>query len=178
LRIEPTPLPGLVVVVPRPVEDDRGFFARTWCAEDFRKAGIAFAPVQSGVSWSATAGTLRGLHWQEPPHDEAKLVRVTAGAVFDVCVDLRPGSPTRGRWHGMYLDARERHAAFVPRGFAHGLITLADATEVHYAMDASYAPDSARGARFDDPAFAINWPRVANVVSQRDLSWPAWEAGS
>lgn len=178
MRIEPTPLPGLAVVVPEPVEDDRGLFSRIWCAGTFRDAGLAFDPVQSGVSWSAAARTLRGLHWQEPPHAEAKLVRVTAGAAFDVAVDLRPGSPSRGRWHGVILSAGNRLAVFVPRGFAHGLLTLVEGTEVHYTMDAPYEPGAARGARFDDPAFAIEWPFAPSAVSERDLAWPGWRAGT
>jgi dTDP-4-dehydrorhamnose 3,5-epimerase len=177
MRIEPTPLQGLFLVAPEPVEDERGLFARTWCADAFRSAGIAFAPVQSGVSWSAAPRTLRGLHWQAPPHAEAKLIRVTAGAVFDVAVDLRPGSPSRGRWHGVILSAANRLAVFIPEGFAHGLLTLTEGAEVHYAMNAPYEPGSARGARFDDPAFAIEWPSPPAVVSDRDLAWPMWEAG-
>ncbi|MEJ1939241.1 dTDP-4-dehydrorhamnose 3,5-epimerase family protein, partial [Nostoc sp. NIES-2111] len=171
------PLQGLVLVAPEPVVDERGLFARTWCGEAFRSAGIAFAPVQSGVSWSAAAYTLRGLHWQAPPHAEAKLVRVTAGAVFDVAGDLRPRPPSRGRWHGVILRAGNPPAVFIPEGFAHGLLTRAEGTEVHYAMNAPYEPGSARGARFADPAFAIDWPAPPAVVSDRDLAWPGWEAG-
>lgn len=178
MRLDPTPLGGLYLVVPEPAGDERGLFARVWCAETFARAGIGFMPAQASVSWSAARGTLRGLHWQEPPHAEAKLVRVTAGAAFDVAVDLREGSPTRGRWHGVELSACNRLALLIPRGFAHGLLTLTDGTEVHYTMDVPHAPGAARGARFDDPAFAIAWPHVPAVVSDRDLGWPPWEGGA
>lgn len=175
--LAPTPLEGLLVAEVQPVGDERGFFARTWAVEGIGSVVPGFAPVQSSVSFSHRAGTLRGLHWQEAPHGETKLVRVTQGAVFDVAVDLRPGSPTRGRWFGTELSAANRRSMLVPRGFAHGLLTLADATEVLYVMDAPHSPAAARGARYDDPGFAIDWPTVPSVIGERDLGWPTWSAG-
>jgi dTDP-4-dehydrorhamnose 3,5-epimerase len=172
--LEATTLPGLMRVRPQPLADERGFFARVWSSDDFAAAGQPFAPIQSSISVSARTHTLRGLHWQEAPHAETKLVRVTRGAVFDAAVDLRPGSPTLGHWHAERLDARNRLALLIPRGFAHGLLTLEDDTEVLYAMDAPYAAEAARGARFDDPAFGIAWPARPAVVGERDLAWPAW----
>lgn len=172
--LEPTPLAGLLLVRQQRHADHRGYFARTFCAATLAQAGLAFAPVQMSTSFSARALTLRGLHWQAPPHGETKLVRVTRGAVFDVAVDLRPQSPTRGRWYGRRLGADTGEALLIPPGFAHGLLTLADETEVLYAMDAAFVPEAARGARFDDPAFAIAWPAAPSVVAEKDLAWPAW----
>jgi dTDP-4-dehydrorhamnose 3,5-epimerase len=172
--LEPTPIEGLFVLEARPVTDERGFFARTWSLDTLVAAVPGFMPVQSSASFSHRAGTLRGLHWQEAPHAETKLVRVTQGAAFDVAVDLRPGSPTRGRWYGTELSAENRRSLLIPRGFAHGLLTVSDETEVLYVMDAHYAPAAARGARFDDPAFAIAWPAKPTVVGERDRAWPPW----
>lgn len=174
MRIEATPLPGLTLIHPSPIRDERGFFSRLWSVADLAVSGLEFAPVQSSISFSDRAGTLRGLHWQAEPHGETKLVRVTQGAVFDVAVDLRAGSPTRGRWFGTELSAANRAALLIPKGFAHGLVTLADDTEVLYVMDTPYVAEAVRGARFDDPAFAIAWPREAAVIGPRDLAWPAW----
>jgi dTDP-4-dehydrorhamnose 3,5-epimerase len=176
MRCEPTPLADLLVLEVEPIADERGFFARTWSREEIAAVCPAFDPVQSSISWSAKAHTLRGLHWQAEPHAETKLVRVTQGAVFDVAVDLRLGSATLGRWFGIELSAANRRSVLIPRGFAHGLITLADETEVLYVMDAAYAPGAARGARFDDPAFAIAWPATPAVIGERDRAWPAWSA--
>lgn len=175
MRIEPTPLAGLHVVRTEPVADERGLFVRTFCQDRFREAGIAFSPVQTSASFNHLAGTLRGLHWQQAPAAETKLVRVTRGRIFDVAVDLRADSATQGRWFGLELDADSRHALLIPPGFAHGFITLADASEVLYAMDVPQAPGQARGARWDDPAFGIRWPRPPRVMSQRDRQWPAFD---
>lgn len=172
--LERTPLDGLLVVRPEPVSDERGFFARVWSTEEFAAAGVPFSPLQSSISVSTRAGTLRGMHWQAPPHEETKLVRVTQGAVYDVTVDLRPGSTSRGLWFGIELSGANRLALLIPRGFAHGLLTLRDDTEVLYAMDAPYDAGSARGARFDDPAFGIAWPHQPVVIGARDRSWPDW----
>lgn len=174
--LEATPLPGLLRVRPEPIADERGVFARVWSTEEFEAAGHPFAPIQSSISVSTRARTLRGMHWQEAAHAETKLVRVTRGAVFDVALDLRPDSLTQGRWHAERLDARDRLALLIPKGFAHGLLTLEDDTEVLYAMDAPHVAQAARGARFDDPAFAIDWPFAPAVVGPRDLAWPAWTA--
>jgi dTDP-4-dehydrorhamnose 3,5-epimerase len=172
MRFVETKLAGAFVIEPEPIEDERGSFARVWCEREFAAHGLATRMVQANVSVNRAAGTLRGLHWQEPPHSEAKLVRVTAGAIWDVLVDLRPGSPTYLGHVGVHLDAAGGAMAYVPEGFAHGFITLADATEVAYQMSAFYEPEAGRGARWDDPAFGIAWPRQARVISAKDEGWP------
>lgn len=172
--LEETPLAGLLIVRSEPVADERGFFARVWSIDEFAASGVSFAPVQSSISVSTLAGTLRGMHWQAAPDGEVKLVRVTQGAVFDVAVDLRAGSATLGRWFGLELSAANRLALLIPRGFAHGLVTLADHTEVLYVMDAPYAAAAARGARHNDAAFGIAWPREPSVIGARDRAWPDW----
>ncbi len=174
--LEPTPLPGLMLVRQQRHGDARGFFARTFCAQAFAAAGHPFSPVQMSTSFSARALTLRGMHWQAPPHGETKLVRVTRGAVFDVAVDLRSGSPTLGRWHGVHLDAEGGDAFLIPAGFAHGLLTLADETEVLYAMDVPFVAEAARGARWNDTAFGIAWPATPAVIAPKDAAWPDWTA--
>jgi dTDP-4-dehydrorhamnose 3,5-epimerase len=128
--------------------------------------------VQASISFNAVRGTLRGLHWQDAPFAETKLVRCTRGAIHDVIVDLRPGSPTHARWLGVELTQDNHTMLYVPEGFAHGFITLADATEVAYQMSQVYAPEAAQGARYDDPAFAIRWPTEVRVISDRDRAWP------
>ncbi len=152
--------------------DLRGHFARSFCAEEFAAHGLPRGFVQCNVSFNARVGTLRGLHWQAEPHPEGKLVRCTRGAIFDVAVDLRPGSPTRHRWVGAELTAENGRALFIPEGFAHGFQTLADATEVFYQMTEAYHRDLARGARWDDPAFGISWPLPDPIISERDLTYP------
>jgi dTDP-4-dehydrorhamnose 3,5-epimerase len=178
MKIEPTPLAGLFLVRAEPVADERGEFVRTWCRDTFLAAGITFSPLQTSASFNHRAGTLRGLHWQQAPAAETKLVRVTRGRIFDVAVDLRTGSPTRLRWFGLELDADSRHALLIPPGFAHGFITLQDASEVLYTMDAPQSPADARGARWDDPALGIRWPLAPTVMSGRDRHWPDIAAGA
>ncbi len=172
MNFQPTPLPGLMVIRPEKHIDSRGSFARLWCERDFAAACTPFRPQQISVSTNTVAGTLRGLHWQAPPHAEAKLVRVISGAVFDVAVDLRHGSPTRGQWFGLELDAGAGTALLIPAGLAHGFITLADDTELLYCVDTAYAPAAACGARYDDPRIGIVWPRPPAVIDARDLDWP------
>jgi dTDP-4-dehydrorhamnose 3,5-epimerase len=176
MKLEQTSLEGLVLVRPAELTDERGLFARVYCREGFGAAGVRFAPMQMSVSYNRLAGTLRGMHWQAAPWAETKLVRVTRGSVYDVAVDLRPGSPTRLHWLGTRLDADSRVAVLIPAGFAHGFVTLEDGSEVLYAMDAPHAPDAARGARWDDPALGIRWPVTPRIVSERDRSWPAFPA--
>lgn len=175
MNLERTALDGLFVVRTTPIADERGLFVRTWCQDSFRAAGIDFSPRQTSASFNHRAGTLRGLHWQQAPAAETKLVRVTRGRIFDVAVDLRPGSATRGRWVAEVLDADSRSALLIPPGFAHGFITLDDASEVLYAMDAPQSPAHARGARWDDPAFGITWPLAPVVMSERDRQWPPFD---
>lgn len=167
-----TPLPGAFRIELEPHTDARGGFARSFCEEEFAAHGLATHFRQANVSWSERRGTLRGLHWQAAPHGEAKLVRCTAGSIWDVIVDLRRGSPTCGRWFAAELEARSRGSLYVPAGFAHGFLTLADASEVSYLMSESYAPEAARGLRFDDPALGIPWPEPPRVISERDLAHP------
>lgn len=171
-----TPLAGAFAVDPEPVGDERGSFARTFCAEEFDRLGLEPAVAQCNVSTNVRRGTLRGLHWQEAPYGEAKLVRCTAGAIHDVIVDLRPESPTFCHWHAARLSAANGRALYVPRGFAHGFQTVADGSEVLYQMSTPFVPGSARGIRYDDPRFAIDWPLPVAVVSERDASYPDFVA--
>jgi dTDP-4-dehydrorhamnose 3,5-epimerase len=151
--------------------DERGFFARAWCQEEFGAHGLNARLVQCSVSRSRLKGTLRGLHYQVPPHAEAKTVRCTRGAIFDVIVDLRPDSPTRFGHVGVELTADNHRALYVPEGFAHGLLTLADDTEVLYLMSRPFHAESARGVRWNDPAFGIEWPGVPVLMSSRDAEY-------
>jgi dTDP-4-dehydrorhamnose 3,5-epimerase len=173
LLFRPTELSEVVVIEPELSTDSRGYFSRTWCEAEFRSHGLRFAPAQACVSFNVTAGTLRGLHYQAPPHAEAKLVHCTAGALFDVAVDVRPRSPTFGRWVGVELSAANRRSLFIPEGFAHGFQTLEDATEVLYLISEKYEPTSQRGIRWDDPTIAIEWPQRSELVmSARDGQLP------
>jgi dTDP-4-dehydrorhamnose 3,5-epimerase len=177
LRLEPGPIDGVAIVRPDKFVDERGFFARLYSRDEFAAAGFAFVPRQISTSFNARAGTLRGLHWQAAPQGETKLVRVTSGRSFHVAADLRENSPTRWRWFGITLDAREMLAILIQPGLAHGFITLVDDTEINYAMDVAYVTSAARGARWNDPALAIEWPRQPTMISDRDRSWPDLEQG-
>lgn len=168
-----TPLRGVVEVEAAPNHDDRGAFARLYCPAEFAEAGIAFAPSQVNLSTNTRALTLRGLHYQEPPYAEAKLVRAVAGRVWDVAVDLRPG-PGRGRWHAVELDAGRMNAVFLPEGVAHGFLTLTEGAAVLYQMGRMFEPGHGRGIRWDDPDLAIAWPAAPAVISEADRSWPLW----
>jgi dTDP-4-dehydrorhamnose 3,5-epimerase len=172
VKFEPTSLPGAVIIDLDRHVDERGFFARTWCAEEFAAAGLPGAFVQSSVSWNEHRHTLRGMHWQAEPHGEGKLVRCTRGAILDVIVDLRPGSATYLGHVAVKLDDNNRRALFIPAGMAHGFLTLVPGTEVLYQMDTVYVPEAARGARWDDPAFGIAWPATPAVISERDRTYP------
>lgn len=171
MRFAPTPLAGAFLVELERLADERGFFARSYCEDEFRRHGLPPALAQCNVSWNRRRGTLRGLHYQAAPHEEAKLVRCTRGAIWDVIVDLRAGSPTRWRWHAAELNAENRLAFYVPEGFAHGFQTLADDTEVLYQMSEFYHPELARGLRWDDPKLGIRWPLAEAIVSERDRSY-------
>jgi dTDP-4-dehydrorhamnose 3,5-epimerase len=172
VKFLPLELPGVFLIEPEPLADDRGFFARTWCSREFADHGLVTAIAQCSLSYNRRKGTLRGMHYQAPPHEEVKIVRCTAGAIYDVVIDLRPGSPTRGRWLGVELSAANRRQIYVPAGFAHGFQALVDDTEVFYQISQFYHPESARGLRYDDPAFGIRWPLGDLTVSERDLSFP------
>jgi dTDP-4-dehydrorhamnose 3,5-epimerase len=163
---------GAWVVSPDPRADERGRFMRSWCREEFASVGLEFVPLQANMALSAVKGTLRGLHYQVAPALEAKLVRCTRGAVFDVVADVRSDSPTFRRWHGEHLNADNGRMLYVPEGCAHGCVSLEDATEIYYLASATYAPASARGLRFDDPAMGIQWPIEITVVSEQDRNWP------
>jgi dTDP-4-dehydrorhamnose 3,5-epimerase len=167
-----TPLSGAFLVDLEPNVDERGFFARTFCEREFAARGLSTHYPQQNTSFNRVAGTLRGMHWQTSPHAETKLVRCTAGAIYDVIVDLRRESPTRLGWFGVELSARTRRALYIPERFAHGFLTLEPDTEVAYLMGASYAADAARGMRFDDPRVGIVWPSAPVVISPRDLALP------
>lgn len=167
-----TTIVGVWVIEPQLHEDERGFFARTWDRGEFAAHGLNDRLVQTSLSFNKRRGTLRGLHYQVAPHDETKLVRCTAGAIFDVAVDLRPGSETLRRWVGVELSIENRLALYVPGGCAHGFLTLTDGAEVNYLMSAPHVPDSARGVRFDDPSFNIDWPGEVVVINDRDRSYP------
>lgn len=171
MKFLPTPLAGAYVVELERLEDERGFFARSFCEEEFRKHGLRQAIAQCNVSWNRRRGTLRGLHFQVAPHEEAKVVRCTRGAIWDVIVDLREGSATRLRWHAVELSAENRRALYVPEGFAHGFQTLDDDSEVLYQMSESYYPELARGVRWDDPRLGIKWPISDPILSERDRSY-------
>ena len=160
------------IIDPSPQEDNRGRFVRAWCSREFSQHGIEFSPVQANLGFSVSKGTVRGLHYQDSPALEAKLIRCTRGAMFDVALDLRPESPTFGKWYGTVLSAENGRMIYVPERCAHGYQTLEDETEMYYMTSAFYTPSAARGARFDDPAFGIRWPLPATVVSQQDLNWP------
>ena len=172
MRFEPTAVAGVLLVEPERHQDERGFFARTWCADELAAAGLDPRLAQTSVAFNHVRGTLRGLHYQVPPHAEAKLVRCTSGALFDVAVDLRPDSPTFRRWVGVELTPESGRALYIPAGCAHGCQTLADRTEVLYHISAAHHPASARGVRWDDAAFGIAWPLPVAVIAARDRDYP------
>lgn len=172
MRFRETVVEGAWLVDPQRFEDDRGFFARTWGLEDLRAAGLDTGMSQASVSFNRRKGTLRGMHFQRSPHAETKLVRCTMGAVFDVVLDLRTDSPTYLTWHGEVLSAENRVALYIPKGCAHGFITLEDATEVLYMISDPYVPSAAAGVRWDDPAFSIAWPEAVTVINERDATYP------
>lgn len=176
MKLAAAPLEGAWVVESERLEDARGFFARTFCAETFRRHGLNPAVDQCSVSYNRERGTLRGMHFQALPHAEAKLVRCTHGAVFDVIVDVRAASATRGRWFGLELSARNRRMLYVPEGFAHGFLTLEPDSELHYQISVPYQAASQRGFRWDDPGVGIQWPAQPRVVSDRDCTLPAFSA--
>ncbi|MBV9643108.1 MAG: dTDP-4-dehydrorhamnose 3,5-epimerase [Verrucomicrobia bacterium] len=171
MRFVVTKLEGAYIVEPEPHKDSRGLFARTFCAREFRDHGLVEAFVQCNTSWNAQKGTLRGLHYQLPPSCEAKLVRCTAGSLWDVIIDLRPGSPTYLQHFGLELSAKNRLALYIPELFAHGFQTLEDATEVFYQMSEFYVPEMANGLRYDDPKLGIRWPLPTTAISEKDQSW-------
>jgi len=175
MKFKETKLAGAYVVELEPHRDERGFFARSWCEEEFGRQGLITRMVQSNVSLNLHKGTLRGLHFQKYPHEEVKLVRCTRGQVFDVMVDLRPESPTFKQWVGAELSEDNHTMLYVPRRFGHGFITLSEQSEVFYQVSHPYDRDTASGAPWDDPAFGIKWPIEPAIISQADRSWAKFE---
>ena len=167
---------GAREISPTPHDDNRGHFLRAWCHQEFMDHGIKFTPVQANMAFSRREGTIRGLHYQAAPAPEAKLVRCTRGAIFDVVVDLRQDSPTYLSWHGLVLSAENAKMLYVPEGCAHGALSLVDDTDLHYMASANFAPKHAFGVRFDDPAFNVQWPIPVTVVSEQDGGWPPYHS--
>ena len=175
MTFQETKISGVFEIHPELKSDERGFFARTWCQSEFRDHGLDSNLVQCSISYNARKGTLRGMHYQAPPFSETKVVRCTQGAICDVVLDLRPESPTFRVWIAVYLTAENRNMVYVPKGCAHGFLTLKDGTEVFYQMSEFYNADSARGVRWDDPAFRIAWPEKVEVISERDRAYPDFQ---
>lgn len=167
-----TPIAGAYIIEPRKIEDDRGFFARILCKDEFAKHDLKLHLPQTNMSRTYRRGTLRGLHFQQPPHAEIKIVRCTRGAVYDVIVDLRPESPTFKCWFGVELTQDNFKAVYVPEGLAHGYLTLVDDSEIYYHASEVYHSESATGVRYDDPEFDIVWPIGIAVISRQDREWP------
>src|SRR5882672_8458721 len=173
MQFRPLAIPGVWLVELEKLADERGFFSRVFCSDAFQERGLCASYPQWSVSFNIRRGTLRGLHFQAPPQEEIKLVSCTRGAVFDVAVDLRLGSPSRGKWAGVELSADNGATLYIPAGFAHGFQTLTDGAEVRYHISEPYCPEAARGVRWNDPDLAINWPTAAErVMSDRDRSLP------
>jgi dTDP-4-dehydrorhamnose 3,5-epimerase len=172
MRFTDTDIPGVVVVDIEPRGDARGAFARLHCPTEFADAGHPFTPAQTSLSRNPRAGTLRGMHYQPQPHGETKLVRCIRGALFDVALDLRPGSPAYGRWTAAELSAENGRALLIPEGVAHGFLTLEPDTDVLYQIAPEHSPGHEAGVRWNDPAFAIRWPREPELVSERDATYP------
>jgi dTDP-4-dehydrorhamnose 3,5-epimerase len=172
VKFTATDLPGAFLIDLEPIADERGFFARSWCGDEFAAHGLDAALAQCNISFNRRKGTLRGMHFQAAPYGEAKLVRCTMGAIHDVIIDLRPESSTFLRHLAVELTVENRRALFVPEGFAHGFQTLIDDSEVFYQMSRSFVAEAASGVRWDDPAFQITWPEAERTISERDRQWP------
>jgi dTDP-4-dehydrorhamnose 3,5-epimerase len=175
MRFVETPLSGVIVIEPDRRSDERGWFARTFDRDEFAARGMNPDVIQTNASFNARAGTLRGMHYQADPHGETKVVRCVRGAIFDVAADLRPGSATHGRWHGVELSEENGLGFYIPAGLAHGFQTLREDSEVHYLMGSPYVAEAARGVRWDDPAFGIHWPPAppeGRTISERDGAYP------
>jgi len=169
-------LPGVFELNLEPHTDERGFFARSWCRQEFEHRGLNANLVQCNISFNAREGTLRGMHYQEVPYREAKIVRCTKGAIYDVILDLRPQSPMFTKWVAFMLTGTNRKMLYVPEGCAHGFLTLEDDCEIFYQMSEFYHPESARGVRWNDPAFQISWPSAVRLISERDRAYPDFKA--
>ncbi len=167
-----TPLKGAYIIELERIEDERGFFARSWCAREFAEHGLNANLAQCNVSFNKKKGTLRGMHYQAPPHEEAKMLRCTKGSLYDVIVDLRKDSPTFKQWFSVDLTAENSKQLYIPEGFAHGFLTLENGTEIFYQMSEFYYPQSVLGVRYDDPAFGIEWPISDWIISEQDRGYP------
>jgi dTDP-4-dehydrorhamnose 3,5-epimerase len=173
--VEPTALSGVFIIMPELLTDERGAFARMYCAEEFRAHGLDPKVAQCSASFNPTAGTLRGMHYQAEPCAEVKLVRCTMGAIYDVVVDLRPASPTYCRWVGTELTAGNRWSLYVPTGLAHGFLSLVEQSEVLYQISVPHQPGAGAGVRWDDPTFRIAWPFPPRLIAERDASYPTYQ---
>ena len=173
-----TSLHGAFLIEPERKEDDRGFFARIWCRQEFTERGLDAELTQCNISFNKREGTLRGMHYQKAPHGETKLVRCTMGAIYDVLVDMRPESPTYKNWLAVELSSDNRLMLYIPEGIAHGFQTLTDKSEVFYQMSHEHHPECAVGFRWNDPTIGIRWPRAINVISSRDQDWPDLSDGT
>jgi len=171
-----TSVPGVFEIDVEPIVDERGLFARAWCQKEFEQHGLNPRLVQCDVSFNKRKGTLRGMHYQAAPYSEAKVVRCIHGSIYDVVLDLRPESLTFKQWTSVVLSAAKRNMVYIPEGCAHGFLSLEDQTEIFYQMSEFYNADSARGVRWDDPAFKIDWPAKVDVISERDRTYPNFES--
>ncbi len=176
MRFEAISLDGAWLVHPEPMQDDRGFFVRTFCVNEFRDRGLETEFPQHSVSCSFRKGTVRGMHFQRSPHGEVKLVRCLSGSICDVIIDIRPESPTFRQWRGFELSADNGLQLYIPKGFAHGFQTLSDDTRVNYLISEFYAPAAASGVRYNDPAFDVAWPLPVTTIAVKDLQWPDFKA--
>lgn len=175
MKFVATPIDGVFVIEPEPIFDERGFFARTLCRQEFATRGLIGDFPQSSISWNGRKGTLRGMHFQHTPHAETKLVRCTRGEIFDVAIDLRRDSPSYGKWFGAHLSDANCKQLYIPAGCAHGFQVISNGAEVLYMIDTEYAPQAADGVRWDDPFFKIEWPEPVSVIAERDRICPDWE---
>lgn len=175
MKFVPTHLSGSYIIELDPLSDERGEFVRTWCSKEFADAGLCVEYAQSSISRNKKTGTLRGMHFQQSPNEEVKVVSCIGGAIYDVIVDIRPNSPTYCQWFGVELSENGNRCLYVPEGFAHGFITLTDNANVHYQISTPYAPESASGLRWNDAAFSIEWPIKPKVMSEKDRSYPDFD---
>jgi len=176
MKFNPTTLSGVWLIELEPSVDSRGFFARTFCIDEFAAKGLEIHYVQHSISFSTHRGTLRGMHYQREPHSEVKLVRCLRGKIWDVIIDIRPTSPTYRRWQNFELSGTNNYQLYIPKGFAHGFQTLSDDVEVSYLISEPYSPQSACGIRHNDESFAIAWPLAITEIAQKDLEWPEFAA--
>jgi dTDP-4-dehydrorhamnose 3,5-epimerase len=178
MLFQKTKIPGVILVKPHLQEDERGFFTRTWCEEEFEEQGLYPVLKQCSISFNHLRGTLRGMHLQAEPHGECKLIRCQTGAIYDVALDLRPHSPTYLQWEAFEISAQNRHLLYLPKGIAHGFQTLQDATEVFYQISEFYYPALAQGYRYDDPTFGIKWPIDVTSISQKDMQYLLYDGSN